>query len=117
MPVASLFSGPAAGVVAGCAVAAQCGIDDFVSLDMGGTSCDLSLVSARQPREAFEQEVAGWPIRTPRLDIHSVGAGGGSIASVDSGVSFGSVLAAPVPRPGRPRTAWVALSQRSPTPT
>ncbi len=85
MPITCLLSGPAAGVVAACAVARQSGIQDFISLDIGGTSCDVALVDGRVPREAPEQEVAGWPIRTPRLDIHSIGAGGGSIAWLDAG--------------------------------
>jgi N-methylhydantoinase A len=85
LPITCLLSGPAAGVVAACAVAGQCGVSDFISLDMGGTSCDVALVNDRQPREAPEQDVAGWPIRTPRLDIHSIGAGGGSVAWIDGG--------------------------------
>lgn len=84
-PIASVLSGPAAGVMAAIAVARQTRIDDFISLDMGGTSCDVALVKAGQPTFAYENEIGGWPVRTPRLEIHSVGAGGGSIAWVDPG--------------------------------
>jgi N-methylhydantoinase A len=85
LPIASVLSGPAAGVTAACAVARQVGLQDFISLDMGGTSCDVALVKDGRPAFAYEQEIGGWPVRTPRLDIHSVGAGGGSIAWVDPG--------------------------------
>jgi N-methylhydantoinase A len=85
VPIRSLLSGPAAGVVAACAVARQAGVRDFVSLDMGGTSCDAALVEDLTPRMALDQDTAGWAIRVPRLAIHTVGAGGGSIARLDSG--------------------------------
>jgi N-methylhydantoinase A len=85
LPIASVLSGPAAGVMAGCALAQDRGATDFVSLDMGGTSCDVALVRDGQPAFAYEQEIGGWPVRTPRLDIHTVGAGGGSIAWQDRG--------------------------------
>jgi N-methylhydantoinase A len=84
-PIACVLSGPASGVIASCAVASQSGFGDFISLDMGGTSCDVSLVKDNKPTIAFEQDIAGWAIRTPRLDIHTVGAGGGSIAWMDVG--------------------------------
>lgn len=85
LPISTLLSGPAAGVTAACSIAAQAGFRDFVTLDMGGTSCDVSLVKDGQPSVALEQDVSGWPVRFPRLDIHTVGAGGGSIAWVDPG--------------------------------
>lgn len=85
VPIACVLSGPASGVIASCAVGSQSGFDDFISLDMGGTSCDVSLVKGGKPSMAYEQDIAGWAIRTPRLDIHTVGAGGGSLAWVDVG--------------------------------
>jgi N-methylhydantoinase A len=85
LPVSCLLSGPAAGVVAATAVARTRELSHFISLDMGGTSCDVTLVDDFSPSLAFESEISGWPIRTPRLDIHSVGAGGGSIAWIDGG--------------------------------
>lgn len=85
LPIASVLSGPAAGVMAAGAIAKQSNLGDFISLDMGGTSCDVALVKDGQPTFAYEQEIDGWPVRTPRLDIHTVGAGGGSIAWVDPG--------------------------------
>lgn len=85
LPIACVLSGPASGVIASCAVASQSGIGDFISIDMGGTSCDVSLIKDNKPSVAYEQDISGWAIRTPRLDIHTVGAGGGSIAWTDLG--------------------------------
>jgi N-methylhydantoinase A len=114
MPIRCLISGPAAGVVAGCAVAERCRIEDFISLDIGGTSCDVALVHGREPREAAEQEVAGWPIRAPRLDVHSIGAGGGSIAWVDGG---GLLRVGPRSAGAQPGPAAYALGGGEPTVT
>jgi N-methylhydantoinase A len=66
-------------------VAEQVGIEDFITLDMGGTSCDVSLVSDGEPSIEFAKEIEGWDVHIPRLDINTVGAGGGSIAWVDPG--------------------------------
>jgi N-methylhydantoinase A len=85
LPVSCLLSGPAAGLVAATAVARQTDLPHVISLDMGGTSADVALVDNFEPPLAHESEIEGWPIRTPRLGIHSVGAGGGSIAWIDAG--------------------------------
>jgi N-methylhydantoinase A/oxoprolinase/acetone carboxylase beta subunit len=84
-PAALLLSGPAGGVRAAAAVALACGFPDAVSFDMGGTSTDVCLVRGGVPEPAPSRIVAGYPIRLPALDIHTIGAGGGSIARIDAG--------------------------------
>jgi N-methylhydantoinase A/oxoprolinase/acetone carboxylase beta subunit len=85
IPAALLLSGPAGGVRAAAAVADACGFPDAVSFDMGGTSTDVCLVRGGVPEPAPARVVAGYPIRLPALDIHTIGAGGGSIARLDAG--------------------------------
>lgn len=80
----TVLSGPAAGVVGAAYMAGLSGYLDIISLDMGGTSTDVSLVPGRL-RETTETVIGGVPIRLAMLDIHSVGAGGGSIARLDAG--------------------------------
>jgi N-methylhydantoinase A/oxoprolinase/acetone carboxylase beta subunit len=80
-----LLSGPAGGVRAAAEIAAACGYENAVSFDMGGTSTDVCLVRGRVPEPTSERVVAGYPIRLPALDVHTVGAGGGSIARLDAG--------------------------------
>src|SRR5262245_49016256 len=82
-PAALLLSGPAAGAAA--AVALACGYPDAVSFDMGGTSTDVCLVRGGAPEPAPSRIVAGYPVRLPALDIHTIGAGGGSVAHLDPG--------------------------------
>lgn len=100
-PVRLLLSGPAGGVRATAALAAACGFSDAVSLDMGGTSTDVCLIVGSVPEPAPSRDVGGLPIRVPALDIHTIGAGGGSIAEVDPGgaltVGPGSAGADPGP--------------------
>ncbi len=83
-PVRTILSGPAGGVVAATRIAELAGIADIITFDMGGTSTDVALCrgSARTTNEA---NIAGLPVAVPALDIHTVGAGGGSIAYVDAG--------------------------------
>jgi N-methylhydantoinase A/oxoprolinase/acetone carboxylase beta subunit len=85
VPAALLLSGPAGGARAGGAVAAACGFPDAVTFDMGGTSTDVCLVRGGAPEPAVGRRVAGLPIRMPSLDVHTIGAGGGSIAAIDAG--------------------------------
>ena len=85
LPVRTVLSGPSTGVVAAQALAAMMGIPDLITFDMGGTSTDVALLSGGQCRLASEAVVHGYPIKAPMLDIHTVGAGGGSIAYIDSG--------------------------------
>ena len=85
LPVRTVLSGPSTGVVAAQALATQVGIPDLITFDMGGTSSDVALLSGGQCRLASEAVVHGYPIKAPMLDIHTVGAGGGSIAYIDNG--------------------------------
>ncbi len=82
--VRTVLSGPAGGVVGALETARLSGYRQVLGFDMGGTSTDVSLADG-SPRESTESMVAGFPIRVPMLDIHTVGAGGGSIARVDAG--------------------------------
>ncbi len=84
-PVSLLLSGPAAGVSAAAAVAAANGHPNAVSFDMGGTSTDVCLIAGGTPAPAPWRDVGGFPVRMPSLDIHTIGAGGGSIARLDAG--------------------------------
>jgi N-methylhydantoinase A/oxoprolinase/acetone carboxylase beta subunit len=90
-PVRTILSGPAAGVVGAAALASAIGTDRFITFDMGGTSTDVSLFD-REPRIRTLSYPDGYAVRTPVIDIHTVGAGGGSIARVDAG---GSLRAGP----------------------
>ncbi|HEX4906605.1 MAG TPA: hydantoinase/oxoprolinase family protein [Acidimicrobiales bacterium] len=101
VPASLLLSGPAGGVRAAAAVARACGFPDAVTFDMGGTSTDVCLVLDGEPAPAAEREVAGFPVRLPSLDIHTIGAGGGSIARIDPGgaLRVGPQSAGAVPGP------------------
>jgi N-methylhydantoinase A len=83
-PVRTVLSGPAGGVVGAAAMARCSGFDRIISFDMGGTSTDVALVDG-EARASNQAEIAGFPIGVPMLDIHTVGAGGGSIARFDAG--------------------------------
>jgi len=85
LAVALLLSGPAGGARAGALAAAAAGFGDAVTFDMGGTSTDVCLVRGGAPEPAPGRTAAGFPIRLPALDIHTIGAGGGSIARLDPG--------------------------------
>ena len=80
----TVLSGPAGGVVGARFVAEQAGFPDIITFDMGGTSTDVALCPGHLPTTA-SGEIAGLPLRLPIIDIHTVGAGGGSISSVDAG--------------------------------
>ncbi len=84
-PVSLLVSGPAGGVLAGGQAAVAAGMPDAVTLDMGGTSTDVCLIRDGRPEPAAQRSVAGLPVRLPALDVHTIGAGGGSIALIDPG--------------------------------
>ncbi len=99
-PVRTVLSGPAAGVVGARAVAAAAGLSRIISFDMGGTSTDVGLVDGDIPTTT-ESTIGDFPLRLPVIDIHTVGAGGGSIARVDVGgaLRVGPVSAGAVPGP------------------
>ena len=85
LPVRAVLSGPSTGVVGAQVTARLAGAHDVIAFDMGGTSTDVALMQASEARLAREAVVHGYPIKAPMLDIHTVGAGGGSIAFVDTG--------------------------------
>lgn len=78
------LSGPAGGVVGAQFIAAQAGYPHLITFDMGGTSTDVALLNDHLPTTSAGQ-MAGWPLRLPMMDIHTVGAGGGSLGYVDAG--------------------------------
>jgi N-methylhydantoinase A len=82
MPIRTALSGPAAGVVGAVAAGARAGRGDLITFDMGGTSTDVCLVRDGRAEMAFGRSVAGFPVRLPSIDIHTVGAGGGSVAHI-----------------------------------
>ena len=97
----TVLSGPAAGAVGAAYAGALSGHDDLLSFDMGGTSCDVAVIDEGAVREASEQSIAGRPIQLPMVDVHTVGAGGGSIGWADAGgaLRVGPRSAGAVPGP------------------
>jgi N-methylhydantoinase A len=85
LPVRTVLSGPSTGVIGAVETARAIGLANIITFDMGGTSTDVSLVENGKPGTTTEAEVHGYPIKCPMIDIHTVGAGGGSIAHVDTG--------------------------------
>jgi N-methylhydantoinase A len=102
LPARTALSGPAAGVVAGAAIAKAAGYDNLITCDLGGTSFDVSVVAGGKIAVAAQTTVDfGLVIRTPMIEITTIGAGGGSIASVDRGglLQVGPESAGSVPGP------------------
>lgn len=102
-PALTLMSGLAAGVLGGGWIGAQCGRDRLITFDIGGTSADIgiSVDGTFAETDARSTSIAGFPLLMPMLDIHTIGAGGGSIAYVDKGGAFrvGPQSAGAVPGP------------------
>ncbi len=86
-PVRTVLSGPAGGLVGAAAMARRSGFQKILSFDMGGTSTDVAAVQG-EVRASGQSEVAGLPVGVPMLEIHTVGAGGGSLARFDAGGSL-----------------------------
>ena len=87
-PVRTILSGPAGGVVGALRACGAAGFENIITFDMGGTSTDVALCDHEGMRLTSEAIVAGLPVAVPMMDIHTVGAGGGSIARVDEGGSL-----------------------------
>ena len=85
LPVQTVLSGPAGGVAASVELGQRLGIENLITYDMGGTSTDVCLVEGLRAPLTTEQMVAGYPNRTPQVEIVTIGAGGGSIAWLDGG--------------------------------
>ena len=100
-PATILVSGPAAGVVGAARIAALSGIDDAIAFDMGGTSTDVCLISNGRAERSSERMVGGLPIHLPTVDLHTVGAGGGSLVWRDAGgaLRVGPQSAGAIPGP------------------
>ena len=113
-PAALLLSGPAGGVRAAAAAATACGFPDAITFDMGGTSSDVCLVQDGSPVLATTRHVGGYPVRFPAFDIHTIGAGGGSIARIDSG---GALVVGPRSAGARPGPACYGNGGTEPTVT
>jgi len=102
LPVRTALSGPAAGVVAGAALAKAAGFDDLITCDLGGTSFDVSLIAGGKASIAAQTAIDfGLVIRTPMIEVTTIGAGGGSIAAFDRGglLRVGPESAGSVPGP------------------
>jgi N-methylhydantoinase A len=110
----SLLSGPAAGPTAGLWQLAPHGIRDCITIDMGGTSFDAALVSGGEPLLMVDAVVDRWRLALPTIDIHSIGAGGGSIAWIDEG---GLLHVGPESAGAQPGPACYGRGGRRPTVT
>ena len=99
-PVQTALSGPAAGVVGASLVGRLTGETKLISFDVGGTSADICLINDNTPEITMEGNVGNWPLRLPMIDIHTIGAGGGSIARVSNGsLMVGPASAGAMPGP------------------
>lgn len=114
VPARLLLSGPAGGVAAGAAIASATGWPDAITFDMGGTSTDVCLVLGGQPEPGAQREVGGFPVRLPALDVHTIGAGGGSIARIDAG---GALVVGPESAGAVPGPVCYGLGGTAPTVT
>jgi N-methylhydantoinase A len=112
-PVRTILSGPAGGVVASTWLARQIGISRAISFDMGGTSTDVCLIDG-QPCTTNETVLGGLPVAVPVLDVHSVGAGGGSLARLDAG---GALRVGPQSAGAKPGPICYNLGGAQPTVT
>ncbi len=84
-PVKTVLSGPSTGVIGAADASRMAGLNDIITFDMGGTSTDVCLVENCHPHVTNLREIEGYIVKTPMIDVHTVGAGGGSIAWIDSG--------------------------------
>jgi N-methylhydantoinase A len=113
-PAVALVSGPAAGTVGAALLARRAGLENAISLDMGGTSTDVSLIAGGQAGRTGEREVGGLPLRLPTVDLQTVGAGGGSIVWLDAG---GAVRVGPESAGADPGAACYGRGGTRPTVT
>src|SRR5947207_382959 len=101
LPIKTIFSGPAGGVSQACFVGEVAGVRDFITYDMGGTSTDVCLVHRLTPVMTSDGMIGAFPVKVPQIDMHTVGAGGGSIAwvDVDGSLQVGPRSAGALPGP------------------
>ena len=113
-PVRLFLSGPAAGVIGGLEVGRAAGAEDLITLDIGGTSCDIALVSKGEPLIRAEGEICGYGVRVPMVDVNTIGSGGGSIAWLDGA---GSLRVGPESAGSEPGPAAYGRGGEAPTVT
>jgi N-methylhydantoinase A len=106
LPIKTIFSGPAGGVSQACHLGAATGVRDVITYDMGGTSTDVCLVRDLSPVTTSDAMVGAFPVKVPQIDMHTVGAGGGSIAWLDVD---GSLQVGPRSAGARPGPACYGL--------
>jgi N-methylhydantoinase A len=101
LPIKTIFSGPAGGVSQACFVGGVAGVRDLITYDMGGTSTDVCLVRDLTPLATSDGMVGAFPVKVPQIDMHTVGAGGGSLAwlDVDGSLQVGPRSAGATPGP------------------
>ncbi|MCG8542958.1 MAG: hydantoinase/oxoprolinase family protein [Alphaproteobacteria bacterium] len=112
VPIALTHSGPMGGIVGAATIAAHCGLSDLITLDMGGTSTDVSLISNGKPVVTTKAQISGHPVKLPMLDLVTIGAGGGSIAWIDPG---GRLKVGPQSAGANPGPACYGLGGENPT--
>lgn len=112
-PVHTALSGPAAGVVGASLVGKLTGEAKLISFDVGGTSADIALINGHDPDITMEGNIGDWPLSLPMIDIHTIGAGGGSIARV----SNGSLVVGPMSAGAMPGPVCYGRGGREPTVT
>jgi N-methylhydantoinase A len=114
LPVSILLSGPAGGVVAAARLGESLGADRLISFDMGGTSTDVCRIEGGRPEMAYRRKIAGFACQMPAVAVHTIGAGGGSIAWVDGG---GALRVGPRSAGAQPGPACYGRGGASPTVT
>jgi N-methylhydantoinase A len=114
LPIRTIFSGPAGGVTQACFLGRRVSLADFITYDMGGTSTDVCLVKGLDPVTTTDNMIGAFPVKTPQIDIRTVGAGGGSIAWLDVD---GSLQVGPRSAGARPGPAAYGLGGVEPTVT
>ncbi len=112
--VHTILSGPAGGVMGSLAIGTQIGMKNLITVDMGGTSFDICLIHDGKIHFTKESEIGGHPIKIPMIDIHTIGAGGGSIAWIDPG---GSLHVGPQSAGANPGPVCYRLGGKEPTVT
>ena len=113
-PIFTLMSGPAGGVLGASRLSAATGLQNLITADGGGTSFDVSLIVKGQPRVVSETVIEGYKLLLPIMDIRSIGAGGGSIASIDAG---GALQVGPESAGGNPGPICYGRGGKQPTVT
>ncbi|MBI3994238.1 MAG: hydantoinase/oxoprolinase family protein [Candidatus Lambdaproteobacteria bacterium] len=108
------LSGPAAGVIGACAIGELTGLRNAITIDIGGTSADVCLIKDGRPVITNEGEIGPYPLQTPIVDIHTIGAGGGSIASI---TPQGSLIVGPNSAGAAPGPACYGQGGEEPTVT